>query len=245
MSMNATFVQVDSAELTQLQTNPSLAEALFQNQPLIPPVFAKLAQTMQERVRTAGPKVLADALTRLDSSIRKRLEERLGSPASVFAAGGGGERILQLMQERSAKSAQAAAWATAQRTTLSLDKAWHGVHYVLCGQAEPGTALLSQAVLGGVPLGDDDEGFSGYGPARYFTVEQVAEISQALSRPESESEAAARFDTTRMSHLQIYPGWRLNAEKEDQEWIMDNFRNLRKFYAEAAAKSQAIVTCLV
>lgn len=245
MSMNATFVQVDSAELAQLQANPSLAEALFQNQPLVPPVFAKLSQTMQERVRTAGPKLLADALARLDPSTRKRLEERLGAPTSVFAAGGGAEKILQLMQERGAKNAQAAAWATTQRTALSLDKAWHGVHYVLCGEAEPGTALLSQAVLGGIPLGDDDEGFSGYGPARYFNVEQAARISQALSQPETESEAAARFDPTRMSQLQIYPGWQLKAEKEDQQWIMDNFRNLRKFYAEAAARSQAIVTCLV
>jgi hypothetical protein len=44
------------------------------------------------------------------------------------------------------------------------------LHYVLCGEAEPGADLLSQAVLGGAAFGEDDEGFSGYGPARYFDV---------------------------------------------------------------------------
>jgi hypothetical protein len=123
---------------------------------------------------------------------------------------------------------------------MSLDKAWHGVHYVLCGEAEPGATLLSQAVLGGVELGDD-EGFSGYGPPRYFTAAQVSELGQALSRPELESEAAARFDAARMSQIQIYPGWR----PSDADWVMEAFRKLRDFYSDAAAKGRAIVICLV
>ena len=85
-----------------------------------------------------------------------------------------------------------------ERAGLSLDKNWHGVHYVLCGEAEPGVQLLSQAVMGGVELGDD-EGFSGYGPPRYFTPAKVAELAQVLSQPELESESAARFDAARMS----------------------------------------------
>ena len=127
-----------------------------------------------------------------------------------------------------------------ERAVLSLEKAWHGVHYVLCGEIEPGESLLSQAVLGGVELGDD-EGFSGYGPPRYFTAAQVAELGQALSRPELEAEAAARFDAERMSQLGIYPGW----QPSHAEWVMDGLRRLRDFYSDAAKKRQAIVTCLV
>jgi hypothetical protein len=133
----------------------------------------------------------------------------------------------------------------AQRTVLDLDKAWHGLHYVMCGETEPGATLLSQAVLGGVPLGDDDEGFSGYGPARYFTPKQVAEISQAMTHPELEQEVATRFDPGKMSQLEIYPGWDLREAKSDREWLMDSLRRLRDFYSDAAAKNQAIVTCLV
>ena len=99
---------------------------------------------------------------------------------------------------------------------------------------------MSQAVQGGVELGDD-EGFSGYGPARYFTAAQVAEVSQALSRPDLESQAAARFDAARMSQLKIYPGWR----PSDAEWVIDGFRRLRDFYSDAAGKGRAMVTCLV
>ena len=78
-------------------------------------------------------------------------------------------------------------------------------------------------------------------PPRYFTAAQVAELGQALSRPELEAEAAARFDAARMSQLQIYPGWR----PSDAEWVMDSLRRLRDFYSDAAKKRQAIVTCLV
>jgi hypothetical protein len=240
MSMNAMFVQIDTAELSRFRANPSLVEALFEGDTLVPPAFTALAKTMQDRVRTAGPTMLADVLTRLDPSIRKQLEERLGKPTSVFAAGDGGDQLLKLMEQRRTRGAGGAS-ASGERAILSLDKAWHGVHYVLCGEVEPGAALLSQAVLGGAELGDDPEGFSGYGPARYFTSAQVAELGQALSRPGLESEAAARFDAPRMSQLSIYPGWR----PSDAEWVMDGFRRLRDFYSNAASKGRTIVTCLV
>jgi uncharacterized protein DUF1877 len=117
------------------------------------------------------------------------------------------------------------------------------VHYLLASTAEPGSDLRSQAVLGGVELGDDPEGFSGYGPARYFRAARVRELSEELRRPEVEAEAAARFDPPKMSQLNIYPGWR--AGEQDKEWVMDAFRRLRYFYSSAAEQGRAIVTCLV
>jgi hypothetical protein len=182
---------------------------------------------------------MAEALSRFDPAMRQQLEERLGLSTSALAAGAGGDAILKLMEAREARIRRAP--SAGARAVLSLDKAWHGVHYVLCGEAEPGAALLTQAVLGGVELGDDEEGFSGYGPARYFTAAQVAELGRALSRPELEAEAAARFDAVRMSQLNIYPGWR----PSDAEGVMDAFRRLRDFYSDAAAKGRAIITSLV
>lgn len=241
MSMNATFVQIDEAELSRLQADPSLAETLFQDGPAIPPVFAALAKTMQERMRAAGPQVLADKLAQLDPRLRQQIEASMGRTALAFAAGGGGDDILKMLQERAARRGGLGPSAS-PHAVLSLDKSWHGVHYVLCGEVEPGASLLSQAVMGGVALGDeDDEGFSGYGPARYFTAAQVVELSQALGRPEVESEAAARFDAERMSQLGIYPGFRAS----DAEEILDAYRRLRDFYSDAADKGRAMVTCLV
>ena len=74
---------------------------------------------------------------------------------------------------------------------ISLDKAWHGVHYLLCGEAEPGSSVLSQAVLGGTEIGEDE---MGYGPARLLTVQQVADTARELSRAGLETEMKARFD---------------------------------------------------
>lgn len=224
MSMNATFVQVSSTELARFQRDPSLVEELFQGGTVIPEVFMKLSRTMEDRVRATGPQ-LAESLARLDP--------RLGALS--------GDDLLKLMQERRSRFSAGRQGAQGTRPTLSLDKAWHGVHFLLSGETEPGTALLSQPVLGGTPLGEDDEGFSGYGPARYFTPVQVTELANALNRPGLESEAVARFDPDRMSELEIYPGW----QSSDAGWLVDGLRRLRDFYSQAAAGGQAIVTCLV
>jgi len=138
-----------------------------------------------------------------------------------------------------------AAAPVAPREKLSLDKAWHGVHYVLCGHPEPGKTPISQVVLGGTDIGHDEEGFSGYGPSRYFTPVEVAGLAESLSRPELEAEAARRFDAAKMEELEIYPGWSASQAEADRKWIMDSFRNLREFFGDAAAKGRAIVTCLV
>jgi hypothetical protein len=198
MSMSATFVQVDEAELAGFRADPSSVEVLFQDGPQLPPPFTRMTEIMRQRVRVAGPQQMAEALARLDPSIRQQLEQslgRLGLTTSALAAGEGGDALLKLMEQRRSRSDPGTSKA---RAVLSLDKAWHGVHYVLCGEIEPGASLLSQAVLGGATLGDDDEGFSGYGPPRCFTMAQVAELAQALNRPDLEAEAAARFDWTRI-----------------------------------------------
>ena len=121
---------------------------------------------------------------------------------------------------------------------LSLDKAWHGVHYLLCGAVEPDETLLSQAVLGGTELGED---FSGYGAARFFEPPQVIALADALADPAVEPAAEARFDKERMVELRIYPfGW----EDDDLDWLLSSLRDLQRFYREAAARGCAIATCL-
>lgn len=228
MSMNATFVQVDAAELSRFVAEPESVESLFQEDAGVSDAFGNLAEAMRERIRTIGPQMLADTAA------------RLGKTPEELTAALGGDDLLKLFEKRRAGGAKPSS-PSGKRDVLSLDKAWHGVHYLLCGESEPGPTLLSQAVLGGSALGDDDEGFSGYGPARYFTAEQVAQLAAQLSAPELEAEAAGRFDAGRMEELGIYPGWKAS----EADWVMDGLRRLRDFYAEAARKGNAIVTCLV
>ena len=241
MSMVAVFVQVDAEEFAKVEANPALAEAFFHTGPPIPMAFSELSKKMEERVRTAGPQMLAGALSNLDPRIREQLEARLGGTAQQFAAGQGGEALLKLMQERRERAMGVMQAASKPRPKLSLEKDWHGLHYLLCGEVEPGASLLSNAVMGGKPLGDDDEGFSGYGPARSFNPREVAALHEALSAPQVESDARARFDVSRMNKLQIYPGWR----EEDVDQLINSLQDLRAFYAKAAASGDAIVTCLV
>ena len=230
MSMNAVFVQVDEAELAKIEAEPASAERLFVEQPSV---------TLKTENLQAAAQALERALSRYDPAQREILAQRLGLDPTKAADGADAASIFTSLLNRRAPAAEGAGTAPVERARLSLDKAWHGVHYVLCGVAQLGRSLLSQAVLGGTDIGDDDEGFSGYGPARYFTA-QVAALSEALSAPDVEQFAAARFDAARMSALQIYPGW----QDGDAEWVMDSLEKLRAFYADAHAKGNAIVTCL-
>jgi hypothetical protein len=124
---------------------------------------------------------------------------------------------------------------------LDLEKAWHGLHYLLSGTVdiEAGESALGRAVLGGTEVGQD---FSGYGAARCFSPGEVGEVAAALAAVE-EDEVMARFDPAQMAALQVYPfGW---DEPDDREWLLEGLRDLRRFYGDAAANGRAIVTCLV
>ena len=242
MSMNATFVQVDTGELLRLEADPSSAELLFHEGTAAIGAFMNLSKKIEDRVRAASPQALADAMSRISPGIQELLAQRLGKTPEEMAAGLSGDEILNMMQQRRERVAAQTSPVVADHDILKLDKEWHGVHYLLSGSAEPGPTLLSQAVMGGTALGADDEGFSGYGPARYFTAAQVGEIAAAMSSPQFESQAAARFDPEKMTELEIYPGW---ESSEDAEWVMDAFRRVRDFYSDAANKGRAIVTCLV
>src|SRR5205814_4561024 len=95
---------------------------------------------------------------------------------------------------------------------ISLDKAWHGLHYLLCGAAEPAPGPLGQAVLGGTEIGED----LGYGPARYFTAAQTSQIAQALQPPGLEATVRAPFKLAEITSLGLYPGcWAANGT----EWL--------------------------
>jgi hypothetical protein len=128
--------------------------------------------------------------------------------------------------------------------TMSIEKAWHGVHFLLCGELEPGDSPLSQAVLGGMELEDDPNGALEYGPARFFTGIRVAEIAEELQA--AEPRARRRFDPWEMSRMRVYPSsGEVRWNESDLEWVMDGFHQLRDFYRDAARNRRAVVTCLV
>lgn len=229
MSMLATFVQVEPF----LLDDPSNVEALFA--PELPAAFDP--ERMRAAILERGPQLLAAAID-MHPQPREQIEQSVGRSQAALRSGDGGEAVFALMRQRLGRPPSGR--PAGMGGELSLDKAWHGVHFLLSGTVEPGESLLSQAVLGGTEIGED---FAGYGPARCFTAEQVAELARLMGDPALDDELAARYDPKRMDDLQIYPfGW---SDFDNRDWIFDAFRDLRGFYADAAANGYAVVTCLV
>ena len=250
--MMGRFVQVMPDRLKQILDDPSDVEELFASDQAAQ-AMPKLIGAMQERLKGRAPQMLAASMAAMPPEVRERLAQslkNLGIDPDALARGEGGDDLAKLMAERMQKlglrlpgqppasggSAQAPQ-AVGKGASLSIDKAWHGVHYLLCGKVEPGSDLASQAVMGGTEVGDD----LGYGPARYFDAAEVANLATELSRPTLEAEMTARWDPAQMATLGIYPGQFLAG---DQKWLMDAFRQLRQFYVDASAAKLAVVTCL-
>jgi hypothetical protein len=125
------------------------------------------------------------------------------------------------------------------RATLDVDKAWHGLHYVLTGSEWAADSVLGQIVLGGTELGEDD---LGYGPARYLTPDEVVRSSSALAELTRSADPLERFDPELMSSMSIYPG---HWEGNDRAWLEDALARLASFFADASARGSAVVACLV
>ena len=119
---------------------------------------------------------------------------------------------------------------------LDLEKAWHGVHYLLTGQAWGGGFPMSFLVEGGAELDDD----LGYGPSRVFTREQVRAIAKALDAVE-EKTLRARFDPGAMDAETVYPAiWARDGEAA-LAWLLEAFEEVRSFVATAAEADQALI----
>jgi hypothetical protein len=246
MSMMGRFVQVSPDRLKEIIGDPSGVEELF--------VSEQATKTMPKLMGALGalqgrsPKLLAASMASLHPAIRDRLAQslkNLGTDPDTL--GDGGNDLAKLMADRmrapglrppvQPPASAAGAQSSRPLASISLDKAWHGVHYLLCGEPDSDSSIAGQAVIGGTEIGDD----LGYGPARYFEASEVADIACELSRPTLEAEMAARFDPDQMTRLSIYPGkW----SASDRDWVFDAFRQLRQFYMDASAAGLAVVTCI-
>jgi hypothetical protein len=123
---------------------------------------------------------------------------------------------------------------------LDVDKAWHGIHFLLTGEAGGGALPLRNAVLGGTKLGDVDVG---YGPARFLTPDEVKKVAEALSNI-SEDDLRAGYDPSALEAAEIYPTiWEREGD-EALEYLMDNYVELVEFFQEAARCGDAMLLYL-
>jgi hypothetical protein len=123
---------------------------------------------------------------------------------------------------------------------LDLDKAWHGLHFLLTGTADGGRAPACFLLSGGEALGgDDDDAFQ----AHLLDAEQVRWFAEHLASLTSE-ELTRRFDPERMTKLRIYPDaiWkRPDTEDDPRGFLLGAFGELREFVRSAAVRGHAVV----
>lgn len=119
---------------------------------------------------------------------------------------------------------------------VSLEKSWHGLHYVLTGTADEGSPPLNFLLAGGTPLGDDDS-------ERLIAADQVQAIAAAL-QPIGEQEFAARFDPAALDEAGAYPGIWDEPLEELLEEYSGYFRELKPLVKRAADSNSCLLVTL-
>ena len=124
--------------------------------------------------------------------------------------------------------------------SCDLDKAWHCIHFMLCGSPDTNEDVLSWAILGGVEVGED----IGYGPARILQPEQVKKIAIALSQIDS-ALFRSRYEPEKMLKKKIYLAEMCVRDGiEAFDYFLQNYNSLVTFYEDAAGRGDGAVLWL-
>lgn len=123
--------------------------------------------------------------------------------------------------------------------SVSLEKAWHGLHYLLTGSATEGGLPLGFLLEGGQEIGND----TGYGPPRFLNHAEVAELNQALAAV-SDDVLWSRFDAAQMEEEGVYPMTWDEPESDLREEYVHYFHELKKLVQKADAEKLGLLLML-
>jgi len=116
--------------------------------------------------------------------------------------------------------------------SLSIEKSWQVIHYLLTGQIDQAPPPLGNTILGGEEIGEERD----YGRVRFLTPVQVREVAEALSAV-SRDDLFRRFDIQSMKAAKVYPC----TDHLDREWVQHYFEPLCRYYSDAAANGNAML----
>ncbi len=146
------------------------------------------------------------------------------------------EQIVSFLSERE---------TPVQDDKIDLDKSWHGLHFLFTETAHDGQPPSCFLLKGGRQIGDIEVG---YEPARFISTSEVAEFDGFLDAVDVQT-LTQRYDPKRMNELEIYPEiWQGLREGEILPdllvYLLENFRELRKFVNRAKVQSKNIILWL-
>ncbi|HSU57012.1 MAG TPA: YfbM family protein [Candidatus Dormibacteraeota bacterium] len=124
---------------------------------------------------------------------------------------------------------------------FDVDKAWHGIHFLLTGSDWEGEGPLAFILHGGEELKGVD---NGYGPPHVFTSAEVREINRALEGidPQKLFEKADQADFTKN---EIYPEiWDSESKEDCIGYVTENLAELKRFIAKIACEKKALIVYL-
>lgn len=121
--------------------------------------------------------------------------------------------------------------------TVSLEKAWHGLHFLLTGEVWEGQGPLAFLLAGGDLLDEEDDAI------RWIAPDATTEI-QASLQSLSREELWSRFDAEKMAELEIYPGIWDEPEEDLQEEYLMYYDELQKLLGLASSAKQGLVVSI-
>ena len=178
------------------------------------------------------PASVAKHLASLPPADRARMEARMAEQMAAFRSSPQGAPLAGLLdedddlEEGRAELERLGVTPDDLGEPLGIDKAWHGLHYLLTGSSTDTEPPLGAVILGGHEVGDD----LGYGPARYLSPAEVAAVADALDQV-THADLDARYNPTVMDGEKIYPGhW---DDPDSADWMIDTFDEVKAYYAQA------------
>ena len=121
-----------------------------------------------------------------------------------------------------------------EERSADMDKAWAGVHTLLCKRVEGGPKPLCDLVFGGTPVCDTDVGL---GPPRVLEPREVLDVYAAIA----DVDLATMVDDYRTMVLrnpEVYP---VLEDDEDIHYLDYCFVQVRRLFAKCAASGERML----
>jgi hypothetical protein len=119
---------------------------------------------------------------------------------------------------------------------IDVDKAWHGIHFLLTRDAWGGEPPLANVVLGGTEIGED----VGYGPVKFLTADEVRAAAAALQGITPDA-FRSRYVASELTANKIYPEIWDDADDDVAGYLTDYYATLRDYFLDAASKGHAMM----